>query len=41
MRLAEVAREHPELFVVLMAVIALVVLWPRIVQRIEHWSRHR
>jgi hypothetical protein len=41
MRLAEVASEHLWLVAAVMAAIVLIVLWPRIAQRIDDWSRRR
>jgi hypothetical protein len=41
MRLAEAAREHLWLVVAVMAVVILVICWPRIVRRIEDWSQRR
>jgi hypothetical protein len=40
-RLAETTSEHLGLAVAVVAVIVLVILWPRIVRRIEYWSRRR
>ncbi|HEV7398789.1 MAG TPA: hypothetical protein VGN84_00825 [Solirubrobacterales bacterium] len=41
MRLAEAASEHILLVIIAMAIVVLLVLWPRITRRIEDGSRHR
>jgi bacteriorhodopsin len=41
MRLAEAASEHLWLVVAVMVAIVLIVLWPRIAQRVDDWARRR
>jgi hypothetical protein len=40
MRLAEAASENLGLIVVVIAIVALVILWPKLVRLIERWT-HR